>query len=193
MKFTRAKRYKGGALGDITRRINEIQKSLESLRAILPIRFQNENNSLAIGYDGSGAGGGGYVYRSYFRLVAVDEATVGITAGSSTYSGSGYCGAVKINGDLIWVDVSSQSVSAEGYVWLHSWIDAEDGASAEIIFGTSTPPDNPNGGLAYASQLVGRWEWDEENGRLGVLTQDYLRGGEHTEFLWGDCDGEEIE
>jgi hypothetical protein len=83
-------------------------------------------------------------------------------------------------------------LSSDGvyYVWIHSWIDAEDGPNAEIIVGDSTPPDNPNGGIAFANQLAGRVT--VLGGAIASITQDYLRGGEHFELLYGDCAGEDL-
>ena len=50
----------------------------------------------------------------------------------------------------------------------------------------SDPPDDPSG-IAYANQLAGRVT--VEDGAISGITQDYLRGGEHMELLFGDCDG----
>ena len=75
-----------------------------------------------------------------------------------------------------------------------SRISASAGASAAIIVGSADdddPPDNPNGGIAYASQLAGRVT--VLDGEITSITQDYLRGGEHVELLFGDCEGEEIQ
>lgn len=103
---------------------------------------------------------------------------------------SGVCGTVKINGTPVDVSaISSPQGAGTYYVWLHSWI-ATTGPDAEIIIGTSTRPANPNGGLAYASQLLGRVTIDSE-GNMDI-TQDYLRGGDHTELLFGDCEGAEV-
>lgn len=142
-------------------------------------------------------GGGGSEYASYFKVIdASDGSTckIGVTDGRTTVSGS--CGTVKINGDRADVTAVEKTLSSDGvyYVWIHSWIDAVDGAQAEIIVGAADdddPPDNPNGGVAYASQLAGRVTVDD--GAITGITQDYLTGGEHTELLFGDCKGEEIQ
>lgn len=136
-------------------------------------------------------------YASYFKVIdASDGSTckIGVTDGRTTVSGS--CGTVKINGDRANVTAVEKTLSSDGvyYVWIHSWIDAVDGAQAEIIVGPvngSTPPDNPNGGIAFANQLAGRVTVDD--GAITGITQDYLTGGEHTELLFGDCKGEEIQ
>ena len=108
------------------------------------------------------------------------------------------------------------------YIWLFSWIDPEakvnpgktdaEYAHSIVIIGEkddATPPDNPHGGFVWASQCLGRvvvqWQETIPAGPNGVpaavpahfyiekITQDYLRGGEHTELLFSDCDGTIIE
>jgi len=148
---------------------------------------------------GNGVGGGGFIYSSYFKVIDASTTDpyvckIGVIDGGMTVSGS--CGAVKINGDRANVTAVEETLSSDGvyYVWIHSWIDAEDGPKAEIIVGpvdVSTPPDNPNGGIAFASQLAGRVTVADDV--ITSITQDYLRGGEHTELLFGDCEGGEIQ
>ncbi len=123
-----------------------------------------------------------------------DVCKIGVTSGGNTVSG--ICGTVKINGDRADVTAVEETLSSDGvyYVWIHSWIDAADGPNAEIIVGPvddNTPPDNPNGGIAFASQLAGRVT--VLDGAIASITQDYLTGGEHTELLFGDCEGGEIQ
>ncbi len=142
-------------------------------------------------------GGGSSEYSSYFRVIDASTESackIGVTSGGTTVSGN--CGAVKINGDRAVVTAVEETLSSDGvyYVWIHSWIDAADGASSEIIVGSADdddPPDNPNGGVACASQLAGRVTVTD--GAITAITQDYLHGGEHLELLYGDCEGEEIE
>ena len=143
-----------------------------------------------------GGGGGGSIYSSYFRVINASTTDpyvckIGVTSGGNTVSG--ICGEVKINGDRVYVTAVKKTLSSDGvyYVWIHSWIDAEDGPNAEIIVGGGTPPDNPNGGIAFASQLAGRVT--VLDGAIASITQDYLAGGEHTELLFGDCEGGEIQ
>ncbi len=146
-----------------------------------------------------GGGAGTSAYRSYFRVINAsttdpDVCKIGVTSGGTTVSG--ICGTVKINGDRADVTAVEETLSSDGvyYVWIHSWIDAADGPNAEIIVGPvddNTPPDNPNGGIAFASQLAGRVT--VLDGAIASITQDYLTGGEHTELLFGDCEGEEIQ
>ena len=146
-----------------------------------------------------GAAATAATYCSYFRVINAsttdpDVCKIGVTDGGMTVSGS--CGTVKINGDRANVTAVVKTLSSDGvyYVWIHSWIDAEDGPKAEIIVGpvdVSTPPDNPNGGIAFASQLAGRVTVADDV--ITSITQDYLRGGEHTELLFGDCEGGEIQ
>lgn len=146
-----------------------------------------------------GGGAGTSAYRSYFRVINAsttdsDVCKIGVTSGGNTVSG--ICGTVKINGDRADVTAVEETLSSDGvyYVWIHSWIDAEDGPNAEIIVGPvddNTPPDNPNGGIAFASQLAGRVT--VLDGAIASITQDYLTGGEHTELLFGDCEGGEIQ
>ena len=187
MKFKRVKRYAGGALGEMSRAINSVQYSLEKIRAGFGIEFIQENNSIAIcsfGYHDESGGVGSFQYTSYFRVIN-DGGNIGVTDGGSVVSG--ICGTVKINGVPVPVDAVSVPKSAGShYVWLHSWI-TSSGPDAGIIVGTSTRPNNPNSGIAYGSQLLGRVVIDTE-GNL-TITQDYLHGGEHTEILIGDCEG----
>ena len=200
MKFLRTTRYPGGALGEITNAIAEIQSSLEQLKAVYPILLRAQGNSASIEFIGDYGGGGGSIYSSYFTVIdasTYDEngtitlCKIGVTDGGTTVSG--ICGAVKINGDRVYVTAVKKTLSSDGvyYVWIHSWIDAEDGPNAEIIVGGATPPDNPNGGIAFASQLAGRVT--VLDGAIASITQDYLKGGEHTELLFGDCEGGEIQ
>jgi len=185
MKFVRVKRYKGGALGKMASAINSMQESMERIRAGYGILFFHENNSIAITLDSvASEGGSSSFYNSYFRVIN-DGGNIGVTDGGSVVSG--ICGTVKINGVPVPVDAVSFSKSAGShYVWLHSWI-TSSGPDAEIIVGTATRPNNPNIGIAFGSQLRGRVVIDAE-GNL-TITQDYLRGGEHTEILIGDCEG----
>jgi hypothetical protein len=196
MRFLRTTRYPGGALGEITNAIAEIQSSLEQLKAVYPILLRAQGNSASIEFIGDYGGGGGSIYSSYFRVINAsttdpDVCKIGVTSGGNTVSG--ICGAVKINGDRVYVTAVKKTLSSDGvyYVWIHSWIDAEDGPNAEIIVGGATPPDNPNSGIAFASQLAGRVT--VLDGAIASITQDYLAGGEHTELLFGDCEGGEIQ
>ena len=195
MKFLRTTRYPGGALGEITNAIAEIQSSLEQLKAVYPILLRAQGNSASIEFIGD-YGGGGSIYSSYFTVIDASTTDpyvckIGVTSGGNTVSG--ICGEVKINGDRVYVTAVKKTLSSDGvyYVWIHSWIDAEDGPNAEIIVGGATPPDNPNGGIAFASQLAGRVT--VLDGAIASITQDYLTGGEHTELLFGDCEGGEIQ
>ena len=201
MKFLRTRRYPGGALGEITKAIAEIQSSLEQLKAVYPIHLRDQGNSASIEFFGD-YGGGGSIYSSYFTVIdasTYDEngtitlCKIGVTSGGTTVSGS--CGTVKINGYRANVTAIAETITDDGvyHVWIHSWIDAEDGPAAEIIVGTAdddTPPDNPNGGIAFANQLAGRVT--VLDGAIASITQDYLRGGEHFELLYGDCAGEDL-
>jgi hypothetical protein len=201
MKFLRTTRYPGGALGEITNAIAEIQSSLEQLKAVYPIHLRPQGNSASIEFFGD-YGGGGSIYSSYFTVIdasTYDEngtitlCKIGVTDGGTTVSGS--CGTVKINGYRANVTAIAETITDDGvyHVWIHSWIDAEDGPAAEIIVGTAdddTPPDNPNGGIAFANQLAGRVT--VLDGAIASITQDYLRGGEHFELLYGDCAGEDL-
>ena len=200
MRFRRTTRYPGGALGEISKAIAAIQSSLEQLKAVYPIHLRAQGNSASIEFIGDyGGGGGSDGYTSYFRVIdasTTDPAVckIGVTSGGTTVSG--ICGTVKINGERVEVTAVDETLSSDGayYVWIHSWIDAADGASAEIIVGSADdddPPDNPNGGVACASQLAGRVTVTD--GAIATIMQDYLHGGEHLELLYGDCEGEEIE
>lgn len=137
-----------------------------------------------------------FEYRSFFRVVVNVTGTgfiVCVTPGSDSPDGETYCGAVKINGVRVNVPIVCQTYTDGGHVvaWLHSWLDSF-GAHADIVFGSdkNTPPGNPNGGFAFGSQLLGEVTVVEQAGAflLNDLKQHYLRGGEHTEILVGECD-----
>ncbi len=63
MKFSRTKSYSGGALGQLSRAILQIQQSLERMRYSDPIYFKEENNSIAICSHESNAAGGDYAFK----------------------------------------------------------------------------------------------------------------------------------
>lgn len=56
MKFLRTTRYPGGALGEITNAIAEIQSSLEQLKAVYPIHLRAQGNSASIEFIGDYGG-----------------------------------------------------------------------------------------------------------------------------------------
>lgn len=170
---------------------------LESIVRDLAGRLDDLEDDYPESEIGNSVGGGGSTYSSYFRVIDASTESackIGVTSGGNTVSG--ICGTVKINNERADVAAVTEALSAAGtyYVWIHSWIDAADGPNAEIIVGPvddNTPPDNPNGGIAFASQLAGRVT--VLDGAIDSITQDYLTGGEHTELLFGDCEGGEIQ
>jgi len=168
-------------------KISVMQAQLEEIDGDFPQQIMGD----------MGGGGGSTPYASYFRVVDASDANdyaIGVTMGEAWANIAGTnCGAVKINGEYVEVvRPSAEVLSGDGttYVWLHSWIDSSVGAQAEIIFGDDDPPDNPNGGIAFANQLLGRATL---NGESLTIVQDYLRGGEHQEILFGNCEGGAIE
>lgn len=142
--------------------------------------------------------GEGNDYNSYFKLVDKTSGTtakIGVIDGGSTISTG--CGAVKINGERVSIpNYESTSFGAVGeyWVWLHSFLSVI-GEEAEIIIGPvndGTPPDNPYGALYFANQILGRVETEQDGPNIKIknINQDYLRGGEHAEFIFFDCDQE---
>lgn len=140
------------------------------------------------------------IYASYFKLYDATDGggcKIGVTDGGWVDTGEPtYCGVVKVNGESLNLAVFSEVMSAVGtyWVWLHSWIDDLYAKHAEIIVGdegSSAKPDNPNDGIAYASELLGRFTVvaSGETVAIGQIIQDYLKGGEHTELLVGSCSG----
>ena len=147
---------------------------------------------------------------------------IGVTNGSAEIADPpvSWCGACKVSGVLAnalltgdlenkvpavpnsgagSISACSGEIAAEGeyYVWLHSWI-GHDGVWCEVRIGDvddSNPPNNPNGGIGWASQLLGRVTVEDIGGDLTItnITQDYLRGGEHAEDVVGDCEGLELQ
>ena len=134
-------------------------------------------------------------YASYFRVIDASSSgacKIGVTAGGAVLAGSGICGTVKINGTRVDVDeFTSDPIVAAGevYVWRHSWYDAIAGAKCEIILGDSAAPDNPNGGLAYASRLLGVVVVAVDDGVYSITdkTQHFLCGGDDIEILYRAC------
>lgn len=145
-----------------------------------------------------GGGGGGSTYSSYFK-VSTETSDLGcfiiVTDGGEEHPV--YSGAVKINGVRVDVDTFAeiQSVSGLVYVWLYSYM-MPYGPAARVV--TTNPltfpyplPGNPDGGLVYACQLLGRVTIAQNaDGTFYAtsLNQDYLHGGEHVEHLWAQCE-----
>lgn len=143
-------------------------------------------------------------YASYFKVIDAsdgDGCKIGVTNGSAVMLDPvGNCGTVKINNERADVAAVTKALSAAGtyYVWIHCWIDAEEGPKSEIIVGDvddDDPPDNVNAGIAFSSHLAGRVQVTKADGVYSIagITQDYLRGGEYETWLWGDCTGLELE
>jgi len=164
--------------------------------------------SIAIGAKGGAAAGGiAGRYRSFFRVVdstALATCKVGVTSGGDEVDTDWdpYCGTVKVSGVRCDVPSVEIDIESEGSyrVWIHSWIDVETGPHAAMVLGDAddnSAPNNPNGGIASASQLAGRViveEIEPEEGspylKITGITQDYLRGGDHSEEVWGICSAE---
>lgn len=147
-------------------------------------------------------GGSGGQYTSYFRLIDITDeengCRIAVTNGESVPEAE-YCGTVKINGGPVDVAtfISDEFEEASDYwIWIHSWRDLVDGYKAEIrMTETDFRPDNPNGGIAYASEPVGYVYIESDGGdgfrvRPGSLRQDFLKGGDHLEILASVCYGE---
>lgn len=71
MRFLRTTRYPGGALGEITNAIAEIQSSLEQLKAVYPIHLRAQGNSASIEFIGYYGGGSTGDYA--FKVAAVEK------------------------------------------------------------------------------------------------------------------------
>lgn len=191
----------GGLLSRMREMLDKHSACLENVEGEDGVTVRkNYKGGLSIGGASIAAGSS---YRSYFRVIDASTADpaackVGVTNGSAAMLDPvGLCGTVKVSGIRCDVDAVSVQLEDEGvfHVWIHSWIDVATGPHAEIVVGAvgiSTAPYNPNGGIAHASQLAGRVtvEITEEETRITGITQDYLRGGEHYEEVWGDCEGE---
>lgn len=147
-------------------------------------------------------------YTSYFRVIDATTTPgtllLGVTDGG--YDGTPtYCGVCKVNGVSVSVLVpSNESLTEAGTycTWLHSWIKYDAGEDeylkyCEIIFGVKDSydkPDNPNDGIGWGSELLGRAIVVDNAGVLSMtIIQDYKKGGEHTEIIRGDCNGGAVE
>ncbi len=151
-------------------------------------------------------------YSSFFKLYdASDESDcmIGVTDGgfvSTPPADPTLCGVVYVNGTYLEIPVfESAEITEAGtyHVWLHAWVaaDAEEGwvigENCEVRLGAkddAEPPDNPHGGLAYMNQLLGRVVVVKPDDvcLISQIVQDYLRGGEHCFYLFGDCLGNAI-
>ena len=193
-----------GLLRTIAQWMNDVGRFLNGIN-VVGNGYIEENArgsvTITVGRGKAGGGTSSSAYTSYFKVVdasTTDPAAckIGVTNGSSEMLDPvGNCGAVKINGERVDVEAVTETITADGvyHVWIHSWIDAEDGPKSEIIVGDvddDDPPDNPNGGVAFANQLAGRVTVADD--AITSITQDYLRGGEHFELLFGDCAGEDL-
>lgn len=153
-----------------------------------------------------GGGGNGMAYASYFKVIDAstpDLCKIGVTDGGwiDPDNDPGICGTVKVNKFV--VDVPpylSDPILLAGffYVWLVSWISESDGAGCKIVVGDLTRPTETDISapyvISYGRQLLGRAyvELVEGKARIIGITQDYLRGGEAVELLWGVC-GDDVE
>lgn len=135
-------------------------------------------------------------YASYFKVVDAStegNCLIGVVDGGWIGGVSPEnCGAVKINGYYVELEyfVSEEAISLDGtyWVWLQSYLLGTGTPNAEIIVGAynaSTPPAGHDGCIAYANQLLGRARVVDL--KIVEITQDYLRGGEHIEYLWAPC------
>lgn len=145
-------------------------------------------------------------YSSYFRVIDAstpDLCKIGVTDGGwlDPDNDPGICGAVKVNKFVVNVPpYLSDTILLGGlfYVWLVSWISESDGAGCKIVVGDLTRPTETDISapyvISYGSQLLGRVyvELVEGKARIIGITQDYLRGGEAVELLWGVC-GDDVE
>lgn len=153
---------------------------------------RNYRGGVTIGTS-NGWGVSAFAYSSYFRVIDAStetECKIGVSSGGTTL-GAGRCGVVKINGDPVDVaGFTSDEIESDGtyWIWLQSWIDAEDGPHAKIVVGDDTPPEDGEGSVAYANQLLGRVVVVE--GDIASINQDYLRGGDHMEILFANCQEE---
>ena len=190
-----------GLLRTIAQWMNEVGRFLNGINVVGNGHIEENTRgsvTITVGRGNSGGESSPFEYRSYFRVIDAsttdpDVCKIGVTNGSSEMLDPvGNCGAVKINGERVDVEAVTETITADGvyHVWIHSWI----GPNAEIIVGPlddDTPPDTPNGGIALPNQPAGRVT--VLGGAIASITQDYLTGGEHTELLFGDCEGGEIQ
>lgn len=153
-----------------------------------------------------GGGSGASEYRSYFKVIDASTTNVckiGVTDGGWLNPNRNpiICGTVKVNKFVVDVPTYlSDSILVAGffYVWLVSWISESDGAGSTIVAGDKTRPTetaiSAPDVISYRSQLLGRVyvELVEGKARIMGITQDYLRGGEAVELLWGIC-GDDVE
>ena len=153
-----------------------------------------------------GGGGGTSAYSSYFKVIdasTTDVCKIGVKDGGwlDPYNDPSICGTVKVNKFVVNVpQYLSDSIQSAGffYVWLVSWISESDGAGSTIVVGDQTRPTETDISapevISYGSQLLGRVyvELVEGKARIMGITQDYLRGGEAVELLWGVC-GDDVE
>lgn len=113
MKFTRAKTFPGGVLGEHSNLINAIEKSLEAIAAGHGINFIHSNNSITITtYKGSGVGGGSGPHA--FKIYAA------IDADTKLFSGQVLGGTAQTLGGTpkVYIDTPFTNLNENTYVWL---------------------------------------------------------------------------
>lgn len=161
----------------------------------------NPRGGFTISATGSRGSGLAVSYASYFKLYdastrneagEVTECKIGVQDGGSP--SSSLCGVAVLNGTRIDVDKHSEAVSASGTAWLIMSITGE-GETAEIVIGgPGYNPEPPEPAVAYTGKLLGRFTVSEgENPAITGINQDYLAGGEHSEFIFADCEEQEEE
>jgi hypothetical protein len=152
--------------------------------------------------------GAGSEYASYFKVIdastydangAATACKIGVTDGGwlDEKSDPTNCGSANVNGVAVPIPVFDKELSNAGqyWIWRHSWIaSGADGEKSEIIVGDpddETPPDNPNGGIAFWNTALGRCIVGIVGGKATItgITQDYYHSGSDPDYLYGDCDG----
>lgn len=190
-KFKRLYDSGSGRVARIERMVDALAEWISAFKAEggrISIQ-KNAEGGVTLSARGGGAGGGGArIYRSFFRIVNAGDNKIAVTDGRAEVGGAS-CGWTKVNGTRLLVsEFVSDELAADGtyYVWIHSWMSATGPASEIVLTQSPNEPDNPNEGLAYASEIIGRVT--VEDGAIISITQDYLKGGDHTELLFRDCD-----
>lgn len=199
-----------GLLRTIAQWMNEVGRFLNGINVVGNGHIEENARgsvTITVGRGKSGGGGGGAsAYRSYFRVVdasTTDVCKIGVKDGGwlDPYNDPSICGTVKVNKFVVNVpQYLSDPIQLAGlfYVWLVSWISESDGAGSTIVVGDQIRPTETDISapdvISYGSQLLGRVyvELVEGKARIMGITQDYLRGGEAVELLWGVC-GDDVE
>jgi hypothetical protein len=147
MKFKRVRKFTGGVLGEMSEATNAVQKSLEKIRAVSPIRFIHENNSIAISARSGEKGGstGDYAFKVTAVINQNKTFTVNVLGGTAqTLGGTPH----------FYEDAEIPDAEDGDYIFLRyqnvdsNWIEVGTWDS-DVHYGTAAYIENTYGGAPF--------------------------------------------